>query len=156
MRSREWDITSAHGIATFLDGMKVRMAERKAQKNGVVNIVDKGRKAEWERQERATANTPENCNDTEQHLEKDVSREGYEPFLTFEGPESSETFMLKGHLEEQTFSNSFLGEVRGKQVFGKPPKKPGGIRSLDKTLSGEYVLRRPPKKPGGTLRLILL
>ena len=40
-------------------------------------------------------------------------------------------------------------------IFGKPPKKPGGARILDKAVSGEYVLGRPPKKPGGTLRLFL-
>ena len=40
-------------------------------------------------------------------------------------------------------------------IFGKPPKKPGGTRILDKAVSGEYVLGRPPKKPGGTLQLFL-
>ena len=40
-------------------------------------------------------------------------------------------------------------------IFGKPPKKPGGARILDKAVSGEYVLGRPPKKPGGTLQLSL-
>ena len=67
-----------------------------------------------------------------------------EEFCSVEGEHPDRNFNLDKREEIPTSSD---------HIFGKPPKKPGGTRILDKALSGEYVLGRPPKKPGGTLRL---
>ena len=65
-------------------------------------------------------------------------------FCLVEGEHADRNFDFDKRMETPTSSE---------HVFGKHPKKNGGIHTLDKALSGEYVLGRPPKKPGGTLRL---
>ena len=64
-----------------------------------------------------------------------------------ENTEPGETFTFGVPLDKFFFISPFLGEASDEHTFEKPPKKPGGVCILDKSLTGEYVLGRPPKDP---------
>ena len=95
--------------------------------------------------------------DIEENIEQEV-------LCVVEDPKSEECDMLfefKDPVLEETFTPGTTvwedtSEPFREEVFETPPKKPGGTRISDRTLSGEYVLGRPPKKPGGSLPFFLL
>ena len=117
---------------------------------------DNSKRVGQERQEHATTNKVRNCEKEGQCLEEKEIRKGSKPHPKMKGPEPGETFTFEVLLDKQFFVNPFLGEASGEHIFEKPPKKLGGARILDKTLSGEYVLGRPPKKPGVPMLLVVL